>query len=206
MELNGETISPLNIFIEVIRQEKKKEVEANIWSESIFKDICTLESNNVGNVGEKSLQKLCESLNIESCIDGTKTKEISGKEGGGDGCINKKTVEIKTARLGSTEKSFQHELGEHPWKAMYMVFVDVAPSCIYFTVFPNFNEEHYKNELKCEPYFPSKKVTRRKHTGAFKLDTSPKINESLILTGNCFKFTETTTFEEVKLFINRVIV
>ena len=36
------------------------------------------------------------------------------KTGGGigDGIISSKTVEIKTARLGSDGKSFQHELGE----------------------------------------------------------------------------------------------
>ena len=51
------------------------------------------------------------------------------------------------------------------------------------TIFKNFDEKFYKNsgsnsKIKCEPYFPSKSICWRKQKGAFKLDTSVKINEA----------------------------
>jgi hypothetical protein len=198
--------SPSDIFVSIIDEQKKKEDDADIWKNSIYKKICNLESNNVGNVGEIFLQKVCENQHIKSSIDGTKTKQ-KGMEikGTGDGKINERTVEIKLARLGANQTSFQHELGEHPWLAEFMTFLDVTPTFIYLTIFPNFDETHYKSGFKCEPYFPSKKVTWRKGEGAFKLDTSPTINEKLIIKGNCMKIAECTTYEEIGVFINSII-
>ena len=75
---------------------------------------------------------------IDSNIDGSKTKKKGGGKGG-DGNIMSKSVEIKTAHLGSNKKtrSFQHELAETPWKSQFMLFIDVAPTCIYMTIFRN---------------------------------------------------------------------
>ena len=199
------TFIPSNIMVQIINQQIQKENDANIWENSIYKDIAKLEANNVGNVGENMLQQICENQQIESSIDGTKTKQTVNKEGAGDGKIKNKTVEVKTARLGASQNSFQHELGEHPWKSDYIVFVDVSPKCIYLSIFPNFTEEHYKAGLKCEPYFPTKKITRRKGEGNFKLDTSPVINDDLIIKGYCIKILENTTFDEIGTFINNNI-
>jgi hypothetical protein len=38
--------------------------------------------------------------------------------------------------------SFQHELGEHPWDAEFIAFVDISPTSVYLSLFPNFTEEH----------------------------------------------------------------
>jgi hypothetical protein len=64
-----------------------------------------------------------------------------------------------------------------------MLFLDISPIKIYITIFKNFSEEFYKNSgrdssNKCLPYFPSKSITWRKKTGAFKLDTTICINEN----------------------------
>ena len=115
-------------------------------------------------------------------------------------------VEIKTAHQGSTSPSFQHELGEVPWKgSKYMIFVDIAPDCIYLTIFKNFEESTYKSKEKL-PIFPTKTVTWRKEKGAFKLDTSVKINELSIENGNAIKITPTTPNETVASFIRAKIV
>lgn len=201
---NNNNMNPSDLLISVIDVQRQKENEANIWRDSKYKYIAELESNNVGNVGEGLLQKICENQGIESSIDGAKTK-LKGGGTDGDGRIKGRSVEIKTARLGVSMTSFQHELGEHPWKANYIAFVDVAPAHIYLSVFPNFTEEHYKSGQKCAPYFPSKTVTWRKGEGAFKLDTSPNINEALITMGNCIKINDTTTFEELGAFIQRIV-
>ena len=202
--INNNNMNPSDLLVSVIDVQRQKENEANIWRDSKYKYIAELESNNVGNVGEGLLQKICENQGIESSIDGAKTK-LKGGGTDGDGRIKGRSVEIKTARLGVSMTSFQHELGEHPWKANYIAFVDVAPAHIYLSVFPNFTEEHYKSGQKCAPYFPSKTVTWRKGEGAFKLDTSPNINEALITMGNCIKINDTTTFEELGAFIQRIV-
>ena len=196
--------TPSSKLVEIIQSQKDKETSVDIWITSDYKLISQLESNNVGNVGENFIHLICENQGIESSIDGSKTKQKGGGEIG-DGKINGKTVEIKTARLGASEASFQHELGEQPWKSNYMAFVDIMPLYIYLTIFPNFTETHYKSGAKCEPYFPSKKVTWRKQKGAFKLDTSPCINENLLHTFS-IKITKATTFQEIGSFIRRIIV
>ena len=156
--------------------------------------------------GEKIIAEFCKRGNIPSEIDGLKTKELGG--GVGDGIINGKTVEIKTARLGSNNISFQHELGECPWVADYMIFLDIAPEKMYLTIFKNFTEEFYKSSgcdssLKCVPYFPTKSICWRKQKGAFKLDTSVTINNKSEFTFTLD--TDASNWIEMTKFINSSI-
>lgn len=194
--------NPTNTLLNIITEQKEKENRLDIWKNSIFKYLPNLQSNNIGNVGEMFLGKICENQQINSAIDGTKTKKIGG--GVGDGVINGKTIEIKTAHCGGNT-SFQHELGEFPWHADYMAFIDVDPSCVYMTIFPNFTEEQYKQCVRCEPYFPTRSFCWRKKSGAFKLDTTPKLNEQSILNGHTIKITEDTQFDTIGDFIKRIV-
>ena len=89
-----------------------------------------------------------------------------------------------------------------------MIFLDIAPEKMYLTIFPNFTEEFYKNSgrdssIKCEPYFPTKSITWRKKIGAFKLDTTVKINEA---NPNTFIIDENTSdYSKFKLFVDKII-
>jgi hypothetical protein len=204
IENDDEYTNPQNLFTELIRVQRLKEENNDIWKDSPYKDFVKLQSNNAGIVGEKFIQNICSITGLESSVDGAKTKQIGG--GYGDGLINGKSVEIKTAHQGSTSPSFQHELGEIPWNAQYMMFIDIAPQCIYLTLFANFTETEYKSGEKCSRCFPSKSVTWRKGKGAFKLDTTVSINETNIATGNTFKILQSTPFSEIKKFINSRIV
>jgi hypothetical protein len=190
---------PSNIFVEIINFQKQKEEKADIWKDSPYKDLVKLQSNNVGNVGEMFIQNICDMCNIHAEVDGTKTKKFGG--GCGDGIILSKTVEIKTSHRGCNSPNFQHELGEFPWKSDFIIFIDVAPYCIYLTIFKNFNEEFYKSGEKCEPYFPTKSITWRKQSGAFKLDTSIKINEENIVKNYSFKIDNSICIDDLKRFI-----
>jgi hypothetical protein len=191
--------SPNDIFIESIDNQKQKEEMADIWKDSPYKDLVKLQSNNVGNVGEMFIQKLCDICDIQAEVDGSKTKNLGG--GMGDGIILNKSVEIKTSHRGCNTPNFQHELGETPWKPEFMIFIDVSPNCVYLTIFKNFNEDFYKSAKKCDPYFPTKSITWRKGCGAFKLDTSIKINETNIIKKNTFKIDGTISLYELKTFI-----
>jgi hypothetical protein len=115
-------------------------------------------------------------------------------------------VEIKTAHQGSSCPSFQHELGEVPWKgSKYMIFVDISPECIYLTIFKNYDEKTYKSNEKL-PCFPTKTVTWRKQKGAFKLDTSVKINEQSVKNGHAIKIIPTTSNVTIASFIRKIII
>jgi len=201
--------SPVSCAIKCIDIQKEKEKSKDVWQGSQYNNITNLESNNVGEVGETFLEILCRKANIQSNIDGTKTKQKGG--GIGDGEIKNKSNEIKTARLGNGgSKSFQHELGEFPWKAEYMTFIDISPKDIYLTIFKNWSEDFYKESgmdksKKCLPYFPSKTITQRKGAFNFKLDTSLPINEENVKKGYTLKITENTTFMDVKNYINKTI-
>jgi hypothetical protein len=198
-----------NLVTNLINTKHKKKQKRDIWGESEWKNISKLENDDVGSVGEEIIQNLCKKASIVSDIDGTKTKQIGG--GIGDGKIKGSTCEIKTAREGCSGGSFQHELGEVPWKADYMIFLDISPNKMYITIFPNFSEIFYKksgsdNSTKCEPYFSTKSITWRKKKGAFKLDTSININNKNKYT---FIFTfdnnENTDYSKFKTFVDSII-
>jgi hypothetical protein len=195
--------NPTTALLNIIKEQKEKEIRLDIWKNSVYKFLPNLQSNNIGNVGEMFLGKICEIEQITSEIDGTKTKRVGG--GNGDGVIRGRTIEIKTAHCGGN-MSFQHELGEFPWHADYMTFIDVDPTCVYMTIFRNFTEQQYKECVRCEPYFPTRSFCWRKKSGAFKLDTTPKLNEQSILNGYTIKITEDTTFNTIGDFIRRIIV
>lgn len=196
--------SPHNIFKDIIQEQSKKEDQLDIWKDSPYKDLVKLQSNNVGNVGEKFINNICKCCLIEADCDGSKTKQIGG--GKGDGIIMGNTIEVKTSHQGSSTPSFQHELGEKPWNSQYMIFVDVAPKNIYLTIFKNFEETTYKSGKKLTgTCFPTKSVTWRKKTGAFKLDTTIKINETNIENGYCIKINHTTSIETIASFIKGII-
>lgn len=200
--MSNETVH--NKLIGIIQQQKEKEDTQDIWKNSPYKDLVKLQSNNVGNVGEELINYICKASGIDADCNGAKTKQIGGGEG--DGKIMNIPVEIKTAHQGSSSSSFQHELGEVPWKgSKYMIFVDISPECIYLTIFKNFDEKTYKSGEKL-PCFPTKTVTWRKKKGAFKLDTTVKINEESIKNGIAIKITQTTSNDTIASFIRKIIV
>lgn len=209
MEKHIDEISYITLAIEQINKKYTQKQKRDIWSSSKWKNISELENDDVGKVGEEIINDFCKKSGIDSQINGIKTKEVGG--GIGDGTIKGETCEVKTARLGSNETSFQHELGEFPWKAKYMIFFDIAPEKMYITIFPNFSEEFYKksgvdSSNKCSPYFPTKSVCWRKQQGAFKLDTSIKINEINQKNGYTFIIdSETSNHSKFKSFVDSII-
>jgi hypothetical protein len=192
------------MLIAIIQEQKEKEDKRDIWVNSPYKDLVKLQSNNVGNVGEELINRICKMSGIEADCNGAKTKQIGGGEG--DGVIMGIPVEIKTAHQGSSSPTFQHELGEVPWKgSKYMIFVDISPDCIYITIFANFTEQTYKSKEKL-PCFPTKAITWRKEKGAFKLDTTVKINEANVENKHALKITPATSNDTIAAFIKDIIV
>lgn len=193
-------------IIKIIEDEYNIQVECDcLWDNSPYKKINELKANNVGKVGEKILLQICIENNIKCTIDGSQTKQIGGGVCG-DGFINNKSIEVKTARLGKG-KTFQFELGEHPWNANYMSFVCITPKNIYLCLLKNFTKDHYliKNRT-AKPYF-NKKITRRKETskdgsGAFKLTLR---EQDIIDCKNKIIITNNLKDESIKNFIENII-
>ena len=75
----------------------------------------------------------------------------------------------------------------------------------YLTIFENFKEDTYKGKEKLQ-CFPTKTVTWRKEKGAFKLDTSVRINEVNIERGRALKITNITGNDSIAAFINNSII
>ena len=195
-----------NLAITIIDEEKNNQDKGDeIWKDSPYKLINLLKSNNVGNVGEKLLNKICLQCNINCNIDGSKTKQNGGGNMG-DGIIKNKTVKIKTARLCKSG-IFQHELGEHPWKSNYIIFIDFTPLNIYLTIIPNFTQEYYQTtKRKALPHF-NKSITRRKegsqdNSGNYKLSINEK---DLDICKNTIKINQDTEIDNIKEFINTII-
>ncbi len=209
--------SPSNSLIEIIDEEYQKEIVSDIWGESLYKKLAILKPNNRGNVGEKLIQRICEKLKIKADIDGPNYKKQ-----GCDGIINSKKVEIKTSVVGTSNKTFQHELGKNPWNSDYMIFVDVALHEVYITIFKNFTKENYEDEDFKSPVFKTVKINKKKkekitykkitcrdgRTGDYKLDTTIEINENCIKNGYCIKFDDkhNIKFDKLGEFINKVII
>lgn len=192
-------------YIAILRKKHGEKRKRDIWADSPWKEISELKNDDVGKVGEDTIQAWCDAAGISASINGMNTKELGG--GNGDGIIKGHTVEIKTAQMGSTGDTFQHELGECPWNAEYMLFLDIAPHSMYITLFPNFTEEFYiqsgkDNTIKCDPVFPTKSICWRKLKGAFKLDTTKKINLTCPYT---FEWTPDTDYKHFATFINDII-
>ena len=196
-----------SIFKQSLEEQYEKKQKRDIWENSEWKHIAELENDDTGKVGESVINGWCQKAGIPSNIDGSKTKELNGG-GKGDGPINNKSVEVKTARMGSSGDSFQHELGENPWNAEFMLFLDIAPDKINMTLFPNFSQEFYKksaddSSYKCK-YFPTKSITWRDKKGAFKLDLTTKNIE-----GNKYTFvvdSHMTGFDSFKNFVDGIII
>lgn len=194
--------TPENNLIKLISIQTKKEKKLS-WNDGPFIYINNLKSNNVGIIGEKFILDCCRNNNITCKIDGNKTKQLGG--GNGDGFIKEKTIEIKTARIG-VKGVFQHELGEHPWKADYLIFIDILTDKLYLTIMKNFTEKYYiKKDRNAEPYF-SNKITRRKDTtnipGNFKLslyENNLKKSKYVLLINN------NISFECIGKYINKYI-
>jgi len=194
---------PFYMIIPIINDFVKKENNSNyIWKDSDHNKITELEKNNVGKIGELYINKICNMCNIPSNINGEKNKKIGG--GDGDGTILDFSIEIKTAYIGNSG-TYQHELGENPWKSKFMIFVDISPFHIWITIFPNFDESLYKSKERRATPFIDRKITWRKEKGAFKLDTNESININLSQKGNSIQITKATNLEDIKKFITSII-
>ena len=78
---------------------------------------------------------------------------------------------------------------------------------LYFQTFQEFYKKSgLDSSNKCSPYFPTRSVCWRKKLGAFKLDTTIKINETNQKNGYTFIIdSETSNHSKFKSFVDSII-
>lgn len=185
--------TPFKMFQLISQDIYNEENKFYIWRNSPFEMLDKLKNDCSGKAGEMLVEKLCKDGNVNYSYNNGKTTP--------DGCydiiINKKKVEIKTAKLGK-QKSFQHEclrLSGYD----YLLFVDVCPHYYYLTIIPRFN-------LRLKSIIFGRKAHLRKGTNdVFKLDWNEKILKSTIQNGYTIKVYDTTQLDELILFMNKNI-
>ena len=117
-----------------------------------------MKANNIGNIGEIYIKKICERVNIPCFIDGKNTKKYRY------GYILGKSIEIKTARIGN-KGTYQHELGEYPYTSEYLLFLDINPKDFYIVIIKILQKNFMK--ILIEKYNPTliKKYVEEKKLG-----------------------------------------
>lgn len=182
----GELNNPHKLFLSVQNVAHEKSQDKNKWLGTAFEKLVGLSSDAVGKMGENYVAEMFRKYfpEADAHIDGSETKMRGG--GHGDGTVKGWWVEVKTAKQGTANTSFQHEFSATPWKADYVMFLNISHSgnnlLIYITIFKNFTETFWKDagtdsNIKFAPYFPSRSCTWRQKEGHFKLTTTIEIND-----------------------------
>lgn len=172
---------------------------ANDWLGTSFQNINGLKPDYSGKLGELWLEHICEAGNIRNLSTG----DVNSKDGTYDQLINGNKVEIKTARLGKTQKKksagkFQHETLKRDGYD-YLAFIDITPTYFYLSLLPRFNL------TKPHPIIKTKPTLRKGTCDVYKYDFTEKHIEKLISAQTALKITIDTPIGCIVDFINRII-
>jgi len=148
------SVSDKNYF----EQDKK-----DIWKQSYYKNINLCKNDYVGRIGEQFIEETCKLQNIPTIYN--KKKETG--DGIYDIIIYCKKVQIKTAKRGTSNNTFQHECLSNN-SCDYHIFVDVSPHYFYISVIPKFDLRE-----PCK-IFGKKATLRKKTNDVFKFDLTEK--------------------------------
>ena len=204
-QLEGE--SPIGVFTECIEEQWQKESKTSLWKTGTFAKWNDLKPNNSGNVGEHALHKFCTICKIPNRYEWTKNKK-SWKDTNHktyDMIINSKTVEIKTARIG-TNGGFQHESLRNNGSDYY-AFIDALPNYVYLTIIPTFNLTEMNNLFFSKDSQKARKPhLRSQTTNVFKFDWTEKHIQNVIEKGFTLKIDSSTSFKDVQTFLNARVI
>lgn len=145
----------------MIHQERARQLEKDRhkWEEGRFNAFRKLSPDTKGDLGENFIVwLLCENGRAAECNAGTDPTE---KHWDIDVKSDEVTLEVKTATLGYSTPSFQHENLEQNRKCDGLVFLDIAPDTIYIT-------------CMCKHTFDWKGAHHRRHGIQFKKDLTLK--------------------------------
>lgn len=187
------------ISLPILLQEIGNEIyyiqnEKNKWNYSLFEKIDKLKIDYSGKVGELFIKKICDKLDILHEFNDDKIY----KDGTYDCIINKKKIEIKTARQ-SSNGSFQHESLRNGG-CDYYCFIDITPYDIYITILPKFDLSMKNDIIKRKPHL------RKGTCNVYKFDFSEKNIINTIKLGNSIKLDITTSFDIIKKFITKIVI
>jgi hypothetical protein len=196
----------LEVMVSIILDVQKKKEQRYIWDNCDWEQIGNLTPSDVGVSGELFISALCNLSLIESDICGKKTKK---NKVSGDGTIKKRSCEIKTSRFScGKSKQFGHDLGPTPWETDFMIFLDISPSMVFISIFPNFSEAFYRKSasdpsFKCEPVFSTTSFSHQKRKGSFSISLGIRSLERSKFTFKAHK--DNMDFHAFKKFVDSII-
>ena len=172
----------VNILESVTAEYTSKPDQKNIWIGTPFEKLVLRSSDERGHWGENLVYRLIEYLLPTLHLFWDSNKNTSNEDGSiWDMIINVFRTEIKTAFLGSGG-TFQHEnlYEDKEWDKV--LFVDVVPDGIWFTV-------QTKSDI---PFGESRhkilNVVSTRHLSGHKFDLSPYRCKKLLDSGSSFFF------------------
>jgi hypothetical protein len=196
----------LEVMVSIILDVQKKREQRDIWDNCDWEHIGNFTPSDVGVSGELFISALCNLSLIESDICGKKTKK---NKVSGDGTIKKRSCEIKTSRFSSGKnQQFTHDLGLTPWDTDFMIFLDISPSMVFISIFPNFSEAFYRKSasdpsFKCEPVFSTTSFSHQKRKGSFSISLGIRSLERSKFTFKAHK--DNMDFHAFKKFVDSII-
>jgi hypothetical protein len=185
--------TPLEILQKLADDIYEEEYQNSFWKDSPLESLDKLKNDLSGKVGELFIESLCKQSFIPHVYDGNSIPT----DGTYDIIINKRKIEIKTAKLGK-HKTFQHE-GLRLKGYDNLLFIDVTPTYAYVTIIPHFNL------MEKSKIFEKKAHLRKGTSDVFKFDFTIKDLEILVIKGHTLKLSEETTILELSTFIKRIV-
>ena len=117
-----------SIFLDALEKETSRKRDMHGWEGGIFREILNLPIDNRGEVGEEFVATMLRLLGKEIIHE---RGIIDRKNKQWDIIADNIRLEIKTATLGKSAATFQHENLERNRDWDGLILVDVAPNTIY---------------------------------------------------------------------------
>jgi hypothetical protein len=180
----------ISIATEEINRLYSIQKTSNVFNDSSFESIDNLKLDYSGKVGEKIITKICDITDIKYSYE----EDKNYSDGQYDIKINKKRMEVKTARLGKTG-TFQHESLKNSNIYDSLMFVSILPNKYYLSIIPKFDLNKKFEVLGITPHL------RKGAKDVFKFDFNVAKLNILVNKGFSIEINENTILEDVKKFI-----
>ena len=121
--------NPVKMLVDMIASKAESDRKNNVWVKGAFMQIRALTPDTRGELGEEFVERLLVSLGYT--VERSNVTDRTKKHW--DLRVNGVALEIKTATVGKSGRSFQHENIEKDRDYDGIVLLDIAPDAIYLT-------------------------------------------------------------------------
>lgn len=150
------------IMIDTIAEIKQKDKHG--WQSGVYHEIRYLQADKRGDVGERFIVKLLKEMGIKN-VKHTSATDPENKHW--DITADGITIEVKTATIGMSKSTFQHENLEKNRGCDMYIFCDITPNDVYITCLAkqemNWKDMHHRRTgIAYKLDFPLNKIEDNK--------------------------------------------